>query len=453
MSVLLLFVGLCAGAAIVWFLQESRHAGGKAQASFLESQLDTLRTDLAAERQAHANAATTAAQAEERSRQLTARLDNQRGELEASQRKLQAEFEVLANRILEEKTQRFTEQNRVNLDALLAPLGQKIGDFKNEVQHARLADTRERATLQEQIRALAEAGQRMTAEAHHLATALKGQVKMQGNWGELILETVLQTCGLTRDEHYRVQASLLGEDGRRYQPDVIVNLPDGRHLIVDSKVSLTAYERWCRAQSDGLTEECASALRSHLESLRQHISGLSLKKYHALPEVITVELVLMFIPVEPAYALAMSADAALLAEAHDKNICLVTPSTLLLALKTVASIWKQEKQARHALEIARQGGDLYDKFVGFCEDLKAIGERLDQARATHEAALNKLATGRGSLVSRAERLRELGVKSSKSLPSKLTAAAAETHSDEVEPMAAPSLPANDGTTLVINRAD
>lgn len=419
MNFLFLLAGLLVGAAVAWFFQESRRAGSLARAKALDDGLTAARAELAAERAASSEAATRAAGAEERARGLAVQLDTQRAELDEAHRKLEKDFELLANRILEEKTARFTETNRVNLDALLGPLSQKLGEFKTEVHSARLADTRDRATLQEQIRALSENAQRMSTEANHLANALKGQTKVQGNWGELILETVLQSCGLLRDEHYRTQVNLPGEDGRRYQPDVIVDLPGGKHLIVDSKVSLTAYERWCRAHADGCTadpREREAALRGHLDSLRQHIGGLSAKRYHALPDVHTIELVLMFIPIEPAFALAMGADDGLLTEAHEKNVCLVTPCTLLLALKTVASIWRQEKQTRNAIEIAQRGGDLIDKFAGFCEDLRGVGDRLTQARTSYDEAVNKLSTGKGNLIKRAEDLRKLGVKASKTLP-------------------------------------
>ena len=294
---LLLLAGLLAGGAVAWFFQESRHAARHARAVVLGEQTDAARAELAAERQAHAVDAARLAAAEERARGLEIQAT------EATER-LRAEFESLANRVLEEKSARFTTQNRQHLDALLAPLSQKIGDFKTEVQRAREEDHRVRGRLEEQIRTVAVTGERMTREANTLSNALKGSAKAQGNWGELILETVLQSCGLLRGEHYRVQENLTGEDGRAYRPDVIVQLPDGKHLIVDSKVSLTAYERWCRAAEANDEPERTAALRGHLESFRGHITGLGAKRYHALPGVQSVELVLMFVPVEPAFAIA-----------------------------------------------------------------------------------------------------------------------------------------------------
>lgn len=409
LALLLLIAGLLAGGAVAWFWQESRHANRHARAVALGEQMDAVRAELAAERRAHAEVAARLAAAEERARGLEA-------QVESTGERLRAEFENLADRVLEAKTARFTTQNQRNLDALLAPLGQKINDFKAEVQRAREEDHRVRGQLQEQIRTVALTGERMTREANTLASALKGSTRAQGNWGELILETVLQSCGLTRGAHYRVQENLRGEDGNTYRPDVIVLLPDGKQIIVDSKVSLTAYERWCRAAEVNDERERDAALRGHLDSLRGHISGLGAKRYHALPGVQTVGFVLMFVPVEPALSVACGADGSLLDEALRRNVCLVTPATLLLALRLVDGIWKQEKQARHAEEIARKSGDLLDKFAGFCDDLRIVGDRLDSARAAHDAALNKLSTGHGNLVRRTEELRKLGAKAVKQLP-------------------------------------
>lgn len=420
---LFLLAGLLAGALVVWFFQESRHAGGRTRVALLDDQLAALRTELAAERQVHAGNAARLAAAEERARGLEVQA------AEATER-LRGEFENLANRVLEEKGTRFATQNQQNLDALLAPLSQKIGEFKTEVQRAREEDHRVRGRLEEQIRTVAVTGERMTREANTLASALKGSTKTQGNWGELILETVLQSCGLLRGEHYRVQENLTGEDGRTYRPDVIIQLPEGKHLIVDSKVSLTAYERWCRAAEANDESERTLAMRGHLESLRGHITGLGAKRYHALPGVESIELVLMFIPLEPALAIACGADRELLTVAHERNVCLVTPTTLLLALRTVASIWNQEKQARNTLDIAKKSGDLLDKFVGFCEDLQNVGQHLKKAGEAHEAALNKLSTGNGNLVRRAEELRKLGAKASKKLPAALADRAAGAGPDD-----------------------
>lgn len=420
---LLVLAGLLAGGAVAWFFQESRHAPRHARAVVFGEQADAARAELAAVRQAHAADAARLAAAEERARGLEIQQT-------ATTERLRAEFDSLANRVLEEKTARFTTQNQQNLDALLAPLSQKIGEFKTEVQRAREEDHLVRGRLEEQIRAVSVTGERMTREANTLAVALKGSARTQGNWGELILESVLQSCGLLRGEHYKVQESITGEDGRAYRPDVIVQLPDGKHLVVDSKVSLTAYERWCRAGEVNDEPERTQAMRGHLESLRGHITGLGAKRYHTLPGVQSVELVLMFIPLEPALSVACGADEDLLTAAHERNVCLVTPTTLLLALRTVASIWKQEKQARHALEIAQKSGDLLDKFAGFCEDLKFIGERLDQAKAAHDGALNKLSTGNGNLVRRAEELRRLGAKASKKLPKDWVDRAANTTPDD-----------------------
>ncbi len=416
LPLLLVLAGVLAGGAVAWFFQESRHAVHHARATTLGEQADLARGELAAERQAfnlerQTHVATNArlAAAEERVRGLELQ------QAETNER-LRAEFESLANRVLEEKGARFTTQNQHNLNALLAPLGQKITEFKSEVQRAREEDHRVRGRLEEQIRTVAVTGERMTREANTLASALKGSTKTQGNWGELILESVLQSCGLTRGSHYRVQANVKGDDGSDYRPDVIVDLPDGKQIIVDSKVSLTHYERWCRAGEANNERERDIALRGHLDSLRGHISGLGAKGYHKARNVQTVGFVLMFVPVEPALTVACGADGALLDEALRKNVCLVTPATLLLALRLVEGIWKQEKQTRNADEIAQKSGALLDQFARFCEDLEGVSVHLGKAKEAHDSAVKRLTTGNGNLLRRTEELRTLGAKASKQPP-------------------------------------
>lgn len=349
----------------------------------------------------------------ERNEALRERLDEQKKEVLEMQEHFKNEFQVLANNILEEKSKKFTEQNKLNLGLLLDPLGQKLQDFGKKVEDTYNTEMKERVTLQEQIRGLSELNKKMTDEANNLVRALKGDSKSQGNWGEVILERILERSGLRRDIEYRVQASLTGEDGRKQQPDVIIDLPEQKNVIVDSKVSITAYERFVSAEDD---IERAAALKMHIQSIKNHIKGLSEKNYQNIYDISSPDFVLMFIPIEPAFALAFQQAPELYNEAFDKNIVIVSPTTLLATLATIASIWKQENRTKNAIEIARQGGALYDKFVGFVDDMKSIGDRLDKTKDLYNDAMNKLSTGKGNLVKRATELQKLGISTTKQLP-------------------------------------
>ncbi|GGY22429.1 DNA recombination protein RmuC [Paludibacterium paludis] len=334
---------------------------------------------------------------------------------------LSNQFKALANDILEEKSKRFTEQNRENLGQLLNPLNQRIQEFGKLVQDTREKDSRERLTLEQELRRLQELNTRLNEDAVALTRALTGASnKTQGNWGEMVLEKVLETSGLTRDREYRVQVSdvTVGEGGevRRFQPDVVIDLPDNKHLVVDSKVSLNAYVRYTASADEA---ERQTELKSHIGAIRNHIRSLSEKRYQDLYRLNTVDFVFMFIPVEPAYLLAVQHDMSLFTEAFERRIMVVGPSTLLATLRTVASIWRYEYQNQNAVEIARQSGAMYDKFVGFVESLGKLGRQLDQSRDMYQDAMKKLSSGAGNLVGRAERLRGLGIKAAKRLPAHL----------------------------------
>lgn len=346
-------------------------------------------------------------------RNLKEKLDTQKEELKNLQEAFKTQFENLANKILEEKTQKFTEQNKQNLDQLLNPLGKKIEEFKKKVEQTHIEETKERSSLREHLKHLAELNQQMSDETRNLTKALKGQTKTQGNWGEVILQRILEKSGLQKNREYFVQESFKTDDGRRLQPDVIVKLPDAKHLIIDSKVSLTAYERYVSSDDEAVQEK---ALKQHVESIRAHVKGLSSKNYQKLYDAESPDFVLMFIPIEPAFGLALQYDSSLYYEAFDRNIVIVSPSTLLATLATIDNVWKQEYQNRNALEIARQSGNLYDKFVGFAEDLQQIGMRIRQTQESYESAMNKLQTGRGNLIRRVEKIRKLGASASKKLP-------------------------------------
>lgn len=351
-----------------------------------------------------------------RNESLEEKLREQKQELAQLQERFTKEFENLANRIFEEKSKRFTDQNKSNMDEILKPLSEKIKDFEDKVQKSYDQENRDKASLRKEIEMLYNLNQQMTKEAQNLTKALKGETKTQGNWGEMILESILEKSGLVKDREYTLQMSMTTDDGKRYQPDVVVNLPDAKHIVIDSKVSLNAYERFSSAETD---DDRLLALKDHLLSVRKHIKELGEKNYQSLYQIQSLDFVLLFIPIEPAFALAVQAEAQLFNEAFEKNIVIVSPSTTLATLRTIASIWRQENQNRNALEIARQGGALYDKFTGFVEDLITLGNKMKDSQKAYEGAMNKLSQGTGNLVKRTEELRKLGAKATKNLPQAL----------------------------------
>ena len=354
---------------------------------------------------------------------LEAELDSERKQvqnriesLNEAKEALTNQFKNLANEILEDKSRKFTEQNAQQLDVLLKPLQTKLTEFKEQVSNSYDQESRERFALKNEIERLANLNLKMSDEARSLTNALKGDSKIQGNWGELVLESILESSGLRKGEEYLVQDSYTQADGGRLQPDVIVKLPEGRHLVIDSKVSITAYARHTEAGDDAIAKQ---ELLAHIQSIRQHIQGLSAKNYAGIADLSTVDFVLMFIPIEPAFLSALKAAPNLYQEALAKNIVLVCPSTLMATLRTVAHLWRQDQQNKNAMEIARQCANLYDKFVGFVEDLEQIGKRLDQAQSSYHDAFNKLKSGKGNLIKAAERVKELGVKPNKVIASNL----------------------------------
>jgi DNA recombination protein RmuC len=355
--------------------------------------------------------------------QLETTLEKERSEaqeklalLDQARQSLTEQFKNLANEILEEKAKRFTEQNRQGLEGLLSPLREQIHKFEKQVADTYEKESKDRVSLFHEIRQLKDLNQRISQDAVNLTKALKGESRTQGTWGELVLERVLELSGLERGREYEVQTSFKDEEGSRYRPDVIVHLPEGRDIIIDSKVSLVHYERYCSAEDE---DERRTALAQHIASLRTHIRSLGDKAYHALPGVRTLDFVLMFVPIETAYSEALREAPELVTDALGRNIVLVTPMTLLLALRTVHRLWRYEHQSQNAQEIAKRAGDLYDKFVAFIADLESIGKRIGDAQKAYDSAHNKLCTGRGNLVRRAEQIRRLGVSTSKSLPEEI----------------------------------
>jgi DNA recombination protein RmuC len=344
---------------------------------------------------------------------LWERNKEQKQEVEQLQEKFTKEFENLANKILEEKTTKFTEQNKENLKNILSPLQDKIQLFEKKVEDTHKESIDYHAALRQQILGLREMNEQMSKETLNLTKALKGDSKMQGNWGELVLERVLEKSGLEKDREYFVQQSFVTEDGNRVFPDVIINLPDGKKMIVDSKVTLTAYERFINEEDDNLKTQF---LKEHVISINRHVEQLGNKNYHDLYQMESPDFVLLFIPIESAFALALNEDTSLYNKAFEKNIVIVTPSTLLATLRTIDSMWTNQKQQENALEIARQAGALYDKFEGFVTDLVKIGKKMDEAKVEYQGAMNKLVDGKGNLITSVEKLKKMGAKAKKSLP-------------------------------------
>ena len=344
---------------------------------------------------------------------LWERNKEQKEEVEKLQEKFTKEFENLANKILEEKTVKFTEQNKENLKNILSPLQDKIQLFEKKVEDTHKESIDYHAALRQQILGLREMNEQMSKETLNLTKALKGDSKMQGNWGELVLERVLEKSGLEKGREYEVQQSFVTEEGNRLFPDVVINLPDGKKMIVDSKVTLTAYERYINTEDE---TEKAQFLKEHLIAIKRHVDQLSEKNYHDLYQMESPDFVLLFIPIESAFALALNEDTSLYNKAFEKNIVIVTPSTLLATLRTIDSMWTNQKQQENAVEIARQAGALYDKFEGFVSDLVKIGKKMDEAKVEYGNAMNKLFDGKGNLINSVEKLKKMGAKAKKALP-------------------------------------
>jgi len=429
MAIASFFSGFCIGGVLVWFYIWTRLRAEQRSLSEqnrrLESDLTTANSKLAEDRcevlrltEALATAKAELANADERRKEYAK-------EVEEMKSRLKTEFENIANRILEEKTVKFTAQNQTNLDQILTPLKTQIGEFKQKVELVYTNETADRRALLSQIENLAKLNIQVTEDAKNLTAALKGDSKVQGNWGELILQKVLERSGLTKDVEFTVQTNLKSETGANFRPDVIINLPDKRHFVVDSKVSLTAYERIYSADTQAERE---FAMKQHAQSLRAHVQELADKRYQDLYQISAPDFVFMFIPIEPALGAALQRDARIFEDAFDKKVILVTPSTLLATLLTVTQIWKQERQTRNAFEIARRSGALYDKFEGLYQDLLDVGDKINKAASSHQAVIEKLKSGRGNLVKSIEDIRKLGAKAQKALPTNLVEEAAENDS-------------------------
>ncbi|CAL95403.1 DNA recombination protein RmuC [Azoarcus olearius] len=445
--------GLGAGFVLAWLLQRGRGAQAlerarleaeaalaplRERARLLEAEREALRVEQAdvlarAEGWREALEKTRAERAVLAERLLAERRNAEEkiALLQQAREALSDQFKALAADILEEKSKRFTEQNQTNIGQLLEPLRERLQAFQGTVEQVYVQEGKDRSALAEQVRQLMELNRALGEDAKNLTRALKGSVKAQGNWGELVLERVLEASGLRKGVEYDTQQSHAREDGSRAQPDVVIHLPEDRHLVVDAKVSLTAYEACVVAEDEAARQ---LAVRRHLESVRAHIKGLAERNYQQIHGVGSLDFVLMFVPIEPAFMLAVTHDDALFMDAWQKNVLLVGPSTLLFVVRTVAHLWRQEGQGRNAQEIARRGGELYDKLVGFVDDMDALGNRLAQAQKSFDAAYGKFARGRGNLVRQAEMLRELGVTPAKALSPALVERALEDDAADAAPV-------------------
>lgn len=336
--------------------------------------------------------------------------------LNESKAQLGESFKNLANEIFEDKSKKFTDNSKQTLNHILGPLQEKISKFEKRVEETYDKESKERFSLAKEIKALQDLNNRISEEAVNLTNALKGDNKAQGSWGEFVLESILEKSGLVKGREYEVQVSLKSEDGSKYQPDVVVHLPESKDIIIDSKVSLKAWDAYCSVES---AEEKADALKQHTQSIRTHVNSLSSKDYQQLGGVNSLDYVFLFMPIEAAYTAAAQEDRELVQYAFDRNIIIVVPTTLLTTLRTVQNLWRLAQQNQNATEIAKQAGALYDKFVNFVDDLDEIGQRIDASRKSFDKAQNKLVSGRGNLIRRVENLRELGAKTSKKQKSPL----------------------------------
>ncbi len=434
MEIIYLIIGLVIGFVIAYFFLKSKKTVSIDEVNKLNEQINSLKidagklserinllekdklslqSDIKTEREKSERLTSENSSLKSDYTNLQIRLNEQKDEIEKLQEKFTKEFENLANKIFEEKGNKFSEQNKEKLSEILNPLKDKISEFEKKVEETNKESIDRIATLRQQILGLKELNQQLSSDAQNLTEALKGNVKMQGNWGEFILESILEKSGLVKDREYTVQESIVTEDGRRQQLDVIVKLPGTRNIIIDSKVSLVAYEKMISSE---LESEKENAIKDHLNSVRSHIKGLSSKNYQSLYNIGTLDFVFLFIPIEGAFALAMQNDNLLFDYAWNLNIIIVSPSTLLGLLRTIENIWKQEYRNKFAVDIANESGKMYDKFVMFVQDLINVGEKMDIAKKSYSDAMKKLTDGSGTLISKAEKIKKLGAKASKTLP-------------------------------------
>lgn len=422
MEIIFISIGLSAGAVIGWFIGRSKASISDARllveqetkAALLQTLADQKK-ELEQERAKVLDLTNSLAAAEADFRNLEEKWEERKGEMIELQSKFSDQFKNLANEIFEEKSKRFTEQNKSNLFDILKPLGEKIIEFEKRVEETHKDTISRNSALREQLENLQRLNVQMTREAENLTRALKGDSQTQGAWGEFILESILEKSGLERDREYTIQESFATEEGR-LRPDVIVRLPENKHVIIDSKVSLKAYNNFVNAETEN---DKTVALKAHLLSIRQHMKGLADKNYQKNITENGLDFIIMFIPIEPAYILAIQSEKSLYEEALERRIVFVSPTLLIPSLQLIKNVWKQEYQTRHVLDIANKAGDLYDKFVGFTEDLITLGRHLDTSKKVYEESMKKLSVGGGNLVRKVEDLKKLGAKATKAIDPKL----------------------------------
>ena len=435
MELLYLFIGIAVGLVISYFFLKSKSAQtekifqvekseidkqktiAEERVSILQAEKLNLDSEIKELRLGNEEKGQRLARAEEEFRNLREKLQIQKQEMEELQKKFTVEFENVANRILKKNSAEFTETNQKNINDILSPLKEKIQLFEKKVEETYEKGLKDQTDLKAELKKLHDLNLKISDEASNLTKALKSDTKAQGNWGELVLERILERSGLQKGREYDTQVSDKNQDGDTIRPDVVILLPDQKHILIDSKVSLIAYEKFVNANDE---TEAEQALKEHIQSLKNHIRLLGEKHYPTAKKLNTPDFVLMFLPIESSFGIAVEEDKEIFNFAWERNIVVVSPSTLLATLRTIASIWKQENQTRNAMEIARQGGALYDKFVGFIDDMEKIGNSIETTRKNYDSAYNKLKDGRGNLIRSAEKLKELGAKASKELPQNLS---------------------------------
>ncbi len=416
LSIVACVVACAAGFVVAYFVRGGSVAATEAQLRAKADEAAKLTAELATARNALSEKSEELAKTQANLENMRTALETQKSETIELQKTLTAEFENIANRVLKERAAELSESSKKDIGALLNPLGEKINEFKNQVKEAYSLEMREKISLREQLKNLSEQTRVISDEANNLTKALKGDVKKQGNWGEVILERVLEMSGLHRGREYEREEVSKTTEGANSRPDVVVHLPDNKHVIIDSKVSLVAYDRLTAATDK---EAYASAVREHVASMKKHVQELADKNYPNLLGVNAPDFVLMFVPIEAMFSVAVEADQSLFAYAWERKIVIVSPTTLLATLRTIASIWQQENQTKNSLEIARLSGALYDKLVGFIDDFQKVKRSLDAADRAYADAFGKLSDGKGNMLSTATRIKELGAKANKELPSEL----------------------------------
>ena len=420
MEIIYFFTGLLIGVgsayAVYKIISNSRKSNSLAQDKMMQDNIDYLKMNLSSKDVEILKLTSEVSVHKTNGINIQEKLDVQKQEIKQLYDKMNIEFKNLANEILEEKTKKFTLQNKENIDLLLKPLSEKIKDFENKVQQVYVEEAKQRFSLKEEVKKLAELNIKVEEETKNLTRALKGESKAQGNWGEMILESILDKSGLVKNRQYFVQVTSKDQEGKNMRPDIVIEYPGDRCVIIDSKVSITAYERYCSSEEKETQDE---ALTDHIQSLKNHIIALSKKNYHELYNVKSLDFVMLFMPVEPAYLTAVEKDHEIWNYAYEKRILLMSPTNLIAALKMISSLWRQEFQNRNAKEIARRSSDLLDKFYGLLEDLVEVGTKLKSVQKSYDDSMNKLSVGKGNLIKRARDIETLGAKPIKDVPKQI----------------------------------